>query len=59
MIGYFFLFPIPNLLNEKGGNNGYYRNYSTLSQFTPFYEAFNTQPGDPVYIAPDQHVVIW
>lgn len=37
----------------------FYRTNGTLSQFAPFYEAFNIQPGDPMYLAPDQHVVIW
>lgn len=37
----------------------FYRTNGTLSQFAPFYEAFNIQPGDPMYIAPDQHVMIW
>ena len=30
-----------------------------LKNIDAFYEAFNVQPGDPMYIAPEERVVVW
>ncbi|EEK17619.1 peptidase family M13, partial [Porphyromonas uenonis 60-3] len=38
------------------GNN---RVNQALKNIDAFYEAFNVQPGDPMYIAPEERVLVW
>ena len=38
---------------------GIYRVNQALKNIDAFYEAFNVQPGDPMYIAPEERVVVW
>jgi putative endopeptidase len=36
-----------------------YRVNGPLENFTPFYTAFNVQPGDKMYVAEDKRIRIW
>ncbi|MCA9181708.1 MAG: hypothetical protein KDA51_09655 [Planctomycetales bacterium] len=36
-----------------------YRANGIVSNMDAFYEAFSIQPGDPMYIAPENRVRIW
>ena len=38
---------------------GMYRVNGPLSNFTPFYTAFNVQPGDKMYLPEDKRIKIW
>jgi len=38
---------------------GKYRVLGPLSDFDPFYKAFNGQPGDKMYILEDKRIKIW
>ena len=38
---------------------GEFRTNGTLRNQAPFYSAFNVQPGDGMYLAPDKRVTIW
>jgi putative endopeptidase len=38
---------------------GKYRATQPLQNIDPFYEAFDIQPGDPMYLAPEKRVRIW
>ena len=31
----------------------------TIQQFEEFYEAFDIQPGDGMYLAPEKRVAVW
>ncbi|MBV7439863.1 M13 family metallopeptidase [Weeksellaceae bacterium TAE3-ERU29] len=38
---------------------GYYRAFGPLENVQGFYDAFNVQPGDKMYKAPEDRIVIW
>ena len=47
------------LLNEDNHAPAQYRVIGPLMNFDPFYKAFNVQPGDKMYLAPDKRIRIW
>jgi len=38
---------------------GQFRANGTLSNMPEFYEAFNVKPGDKMYLAPEDRVIVW
>jgi len=50
---------IKNLVKTDTHSPGQYRAYVPLQNVDAFYEAFNIQPGDGMYIAEDKRVRIW
>ena len=48
-----------NRIKTDPHSPGQYRAYVPLQNIDAFYEAFNVQPGDPMYVAPEERVKIW
>ena len=48
-----------NQIKTDPHSPGQYRAYVPLQNIDAFYEAFNIQPGDPMYVAPEDRVKIW
>ena len=48
-----------NQLLTDAHSPGMFRAFVPLTNFDPFYRAFNVQPGDKLYRAPEERVRIW
>jgi len=48
-----------NQLLTDAHSPGMFRAFVPLTNFDPFYKAFNVQPGDKLYRAPEERVRIW
>lgn len=48
-----------NRIKTDPHSPGQYRAYVPLQNIDAFYEAFNIQPGDPMYVEPENRVKIW
>jgi len=46
-------------LNQDSHPLNYLRTNVTLQQFDKFYETYSIQPGDNMYLAPDDRVSVW
>ncbi len=47
------------LLTVDPHSPGKFRSYGPLLNFDPFYEAFDIQPGSPMWLPPEQRAKIW
>ena len=50
---------IKNLVKTDPHSPGIYRGYVPLLNIDSFYEAFNINLGDGMYVAPEKRVKIW
>ncbi|GAB2764053.1 M13 family metallopeptidase [Actinomadura fibrosa] len=50
---------LKNRIKTDPHSPGMYRAYVPLQNIDAFYEAFNIQPGDPMYVKPENRVKIW
>lgn len=50
---------IKNSVKTDPHSPGLYRSYVPLQNVDSFYQAFNLQPGDGLYLSPDKRVKIW
>lgn len=48
-----------NQIKTDPHSPGQYRGYVPILNMDEFHTAFNTQPGDPMYLAPEDRVKIW
>lgn len=50
---------IQNRLITDPHSPGKYRTIGVVENMNPFYKAFNVQPGDSMYVAPDKRANVW
>lgn len=47
------------ILTQDEHPNNYLRTNVTLQQFDEFYETYDVQPGDSMYLAPEDRILVW